>query len=195
MKKGSLQPLTILQLVVYNKEKNQLQNLKEIEGIIPFQHIPFDIRKSSVVMFLNEILYKSIREEEPNEGLYDFIEESLRLFDGENAGAENFHLWFCAGLTRFLGFFPMNNFSENNNCFDLQEGIFFHGPPMHQNQVDGGPGRMLSLLLSAAAPADVPLKKSSDRNRLLEILMDYYRLHLPSFGEVKSHVVLRQILN
>ncbi|MFP4469758.1 MAG: DNA repair protein RecO [Bacteroidales bacterium] len=195
IKKGSLQPLNILQLVVYNKEKDQLQNLKEIEAIIPFHHIPFDIRKSTVLMFLNEVLYKSIREEECNEALYDFLEKALLDFDRQETGSENFHLWFCAGLTRFLGFVPRNNYSANNDCFDLQEGMFFHGPPLHANHIDSGSSRIISQLLSSSSPAEVPLKNASDRNRMLEILISYYKLHLPNFKEVKSHQVLKQILN
>ncbi len=194
VRKGSLQPLTILNLVVYNKDKDQLQNLKEIESSVPYSTIPFDIRKSSVLMFLNEVLYKAIREEEPNEAMYDFIDGALQAFDAMESTTGNFHLWFCTGLTRFLGFFPRNNFSEQNTWFDLQEGVFTAAPPLHENHTGHDESVLLSHLLQAASPEQVPVKNAAGRNRLLDILMDYYRLHLPGFGEIKSHDVLKQIL-
>ena len=58
------QPLNLLDAVVYKNEKTALQSMKEVQLAHPFRSIPFDIRKSSIALFLNEILYKSIREEE-----------------------------------------------------------------------------------------------------------------------------------
>jgi DNA repair protein RecO (recombination protein O) len=35
----------------------------------------------------------------------------------------------------------------------------------------------------------------SERNRILELLLTYYRLHLPAFPELRSLSVLRELFN
>ena len=73
IKPGLFQPLTILDLTVYHKETGSLQSLKEVHNLYPYQSLPFDIMKSSIALFMNELIYKSIREEEPNQELFDFL--------------------------------------------------------------------------------------------------------------------------
>ena len=101
-----LQPLTLLELEMYHKEKREIQQLKEIHNYIPYTSIPVDPYKSSQAMFLSEILYKVLREEEPNPDLYDFLEHGLQFLDVADQHTVNFHLLFLVQLTRYLGFYP-----------------------------------------------------------------------------------------
>jgi len=194
LKKGSIQNLNLLNLVVYEKEKNNLQTIKEIESIIPYHTIPFNIRKTSVIMFLNELLYHSIKEEVANQFLFDYVYHGLLEFDELETGIENFHLQFVVGLTRFLGIYPRNNYSNQNQYFDLQEGVFVSDQPMHSNYLNIELSEKLSLMQQGPECLDRLFLNSSARNELLERFLLYYRLHLPSFGEIKSHQVLREIL-
>ena len=89
-----LQPLTLVECVVYHKEKKQLQRLKEIKCEHPFVSIPSDVSKSAILLFLNEILYKSIREEEKNPELFDFLFTSLQVLDLKTENSNSFHLLF-----------------------------------------------------------------------------------------------------
>jgi DNA repair protein RecO (recombination protein O) len=65
------QPLTILEIEAVHKNKGTLENFKEIKISTPFQTIHTDIYKSTIVMFVSEVL-SSIHEEENNESLLTF---------------------------------------------------------------------------------------------------------------------------
>lgn len=194
LKKGAIQNLNLLNLVVYEKEKNNLQTIKEIESILPYHSIPFNIRKTSIIMFLNELLFHSIKEEAANQNLFDYVYHGLLEFDDLETGIENFHLQFIVGLTRFLGFFPRNNYSNQNMFFDLQEGVFVSDQPMHSNYLNSELSEKLNLMQQGPECLDQLFLHSSARNELLERFLLYFRLHLPSFGELKSHLVLKEVL-
>ena len=92
--------------MVSQKEKSDLQHIREARVAYPYQSIHLDIRKSSILLFLNELLYKSIQEEAVNPELFSFIFDHLMLLDQTTENPANFHLFFAIHLTRYLGFFP-----------------------------------------------------------------------------------------
>src|SRR6185369_7455791 len=57
------QPLTLLDLIVYYKENANIKRIKEIRCVHQYQTVQTDVRKSSIGMFLNEILNKTVKEE------------------------------------------------------------------------------------------------------------------------------------
>jgi DNA repair protein RecO (recombination protein O) len=194
VKKSAFQQLSILELVVYEKERNNLQNVKEIVSIYPYKSLPFDMRKRCIGMFINEVMYRSIHNEEPDSRLFEFIYTALIELDNREDEVENFHLRFLTGLTKYLGFTPRNNFSKANQYFDLQEGVFVNDKPMHNNYLDQSMSLKLYYLIHKPENINALITNAADRNELLVKLLDYYRLHIPVFGEVKSHLVLKELL-
>lgn len=194
-KKSAFQSLSILDMVVYEKEKGGLQNIREIESIYPYKSWPFDIRKSCIALFLNEVMYRSIHNEEPDEALFQFLLQSLITLDEAEISVENYHLQFLAGLSRYLGFAPRNNFSSQNHFFDMQEGLFISEKPLHSNYLE--PALSLKLFHLITDPEQIRQLtiNAASRNELLLKLIDYYRLHIPGFGEMKSHLVLKDVLS
>src|ERR1035437_6833481 len=132
IKGNLLQPLALLELVVYKKEKKQLQTLKEVGAEIHFTSIPNDQAKTSILFFLNEILLKCLQEEEENAELFLFLHETIQTLDSVEKNFSNLHLIFLIRFSRFLGFFPQGNFSDTNSIFDLREGRFVKQEPMHR---------------------------------------------------------------
>ncbi|MGE5424753.1 MAG: DNA repair protein RecO [Syntrophothermus sp.] len=194
MKTGLFQPFTILELSVYHKEKSGLQNLKEAHHAFPYQTIPFDIRKSSIMLFMDEVIYKSVKEEEPNKALYHFIEDACIRLDGMKEGYNHFHLHFLLRLTEFLGFIPQDNFSRETPIFDMQEGLFASTVPLHADYLLQDDSLLLHQLLTVS-PDDWRLLPISAHQRdvLLSKLLAYYRVHIPGFA-VQSHAVLHDVL-
>ena len=195
IKPALLQNLSLIDLEVYHKEKKSIQTIKELRPDYTFTSIPFHMKKSAIAVFMNEILYKSIREEEQNTGLFGFIYESVKLLDMESGINPNFHLLFMVQLTRFLGFFPKNNFSAGINVFDLQEGLFKSTDIPGDLLLQMPASKYLSILLNSSfdniKTLSIPAKI---RGLLLENLIRYYSLHLPGFGTVKSHIVMKEVL-
>jgi len=103
-KLACLQPLSLVEINATNK--SNLSNVKTIKLFSPFKNIPFNIAKSTIAFFLSEIIYKSIKEEEANDDLFQFLIEKIIYFDSLENNYANFHLYFLMNFTNYLGFQP-----------------------------------------------------------------------------------------
>jgi DNA repair protein RecO (recombination protein O) len=191
---SQLQHLNLVNLVVYEKGNDQLQNIRETEVAYQFTSIPFDVIKGSMVLFLNEVLYKCLHEEGNNPEQFCFLFDSIVKFDQMKGSFQDFHLGFLLGLSKFLGFYPHNNYSANNCYFDLQEGVFVNEKPLHNNYFNTGMALKLNHILESNLVEERIFDNTTDRNHFMEKLLDFYRLHIPGFGEMKSQKVLHEVL-
>lgn len=190
------QPLTLLDIVAYFKKPGGLHRVSEVIASPSYKSIPYDIVKTTVAMFLGEVLYRSIREEESNPELFRFAESSFLLFDLLEEQPVNFHLVFMIRLTRFLGFYPSGRYGSTGNWFDLKEGQFISSTPMqHPYFLDKETSQMFDRLL------DITLEESGNiqmegrmRRKLLEALVLYYELHHTQGTQIRSHHVLADVL-
>src|SRR5437016_3948145 len=114
VRQNILHPLSLVDLVVYNKERKGLHRIAEIRSNPVLQNIPIDVLKTSVALFLDEVLCNSLKEEEPNQQLFDFLFHSIQILDMQSPVNSNFHLYFLIQLSRYLGFYPTENYSETN---------------------------------------------------------------------------------
>ncbi|MFC2081420.1 DNA repair protein RecO [Bacteroidota bacterium] len=189
-----LQPLTLLEIEAYHKEGRDLQRLKEMRNYISYRTIPFDMHKSSQSLFLAEVLYKVLREEDPNKGLYEFLEQSLQLLDISEENITNFHLLFLVQLTKYLGFYPENNFGDEKIGFDMRNGQFSDGTNIHPDYFDKQSSELLNRLIGCGFTDLSQVIVSQDiRRQFLDDLMNYYRLHIHGFGTLKSLPILNEI--
>lgn len=195
-KKGKLkaayfQPLTQLELVAKHNNKGNLNFIKEVRISYPYNSIAFDIVKQSIVLFLSEVLSKSIHEEEVNIQLFDYIETALIWLDTHDDIA-NFHLLFLLNLTRHLGFYPERE-TTDSLFFDLTEGRFTNSIPRN-NVVTGENLTYLKALLGINFEGLDTLKlNSSARQSILDVLIQYFELHLPGFNKPKSLAILKTV--
>jgi len=195
-KNALLQPLTCLEITVEHKANKNLQRIKEVQCSPQFTDIPYNTSKVSLSIFIAEVIYRSVKEEESNLPLFDFLHSTILLLDKETNNCSNFHLSFLVQLSRFLGFFPGYNYSENENIFDLEEGIFFRGKPAHPNFIAGETAHCLAQLMSSSLNEHAAINiNKTQRKELLSALLDYYRLHLQGMSEVRSHRVLEEVMN
>jgi DNA repair protein RecO (recombination protein O) len=194
VKQNVLHALALVDLVVYHNERKGLHRAAEVKSNPVLQHIPDDVYKSSIVFFLNEVLVKAVKEEEANQQLFDFIFHAVQILDMQHPVNSNFHLTFLIQLSRYLGFYPMENFSEENSVFNLQEGAFQSSVPLHPFYIDGELCALFYRLIKSSIDFSIDLKISVEARRLLiEKLLQYYSLHISAFGEIKSHKILEQI--
>lgn len=195
VKANLFQPLALIDIVIYHKEKKQLQRIKEIHIESPFISIPYNFSKSSIALFLNEILYKTIREEEPDANLFQFVYSSLQIFDLKKDNWINFHLLFMVQLTKYLGFYPQGNFPENINYFDLKEGRFQKTQPPHPRFLSSSLSTLFSQLLGSTYDTlSNNIISNFSRRELLEQLIVYYQLHGTGIYEINSHHVLEEVI-
>lgn len=170
------QPLTLLDLVVYFKENANIKRIKEVRCLHQYQTLQTDIRKSSIAMFINEILNKTVREEHHAQELFDFLRDSLVSLDDQKSDFENFHLIFLIKLSRFLGFGAHDSFEVlGGRLIGKEEEV------------------ILNKLITAEYP-DVFAITNIQRRTLLEILIRFYAVHIDSLGEIRSVHVLKEVM-
>lgn len=191
----AFQPLYLLDLEIYYHAGRDIHRLKDVRISNPYSTIPFDIRKTSEVMFMAEILYKCLREEEPNAGLFDFIYNSLSYLDLTDHGISNFHIWFIFKLTQFLGIYPNNEQARISNYFDLQTARFVSHEPMHGQFADKHVTTLFARLFEVDQTTLEQLDyHHNDRKLVLDMLIEYYRIHFDNLGEIRSLSVLKEVL-
>ena len=174
--------------------RSSLGYMKDVQLATVYQSIPFVMNKSAILMYVSELLSKTITEQEQNEPLYDFIERSMLWLDLVHQDYANFPLFFTLELTRHLGFYPKTN-HEAGYCFDMMEGSFAHDYPLHPYYFDAEDALLLSQLLNAGIDETcrIPLHVSQRRS-LLDGLIVFMRLHAPVMNDFHSHEVLKTVL-
>ena len=194
-KTAFFQPLNLLDLVVYHKENKNLQHLKEVQPDYIFQHLPHDVIKRSLLLFVNELLYKTLHNELPNKPLFHWLHQSLIWLDLAHHRVSDFHLMMMIQLSQFLGFYPKTMPAKLFSVFDMQEGVFGNQLPMHPYYITGEMVVTLTKLMEASFESnDSEIFSNSQRKELLETLTTYYKLHVPGFTGFKSLEVLKMVL-
>lgn len=194
--KAYLQPLSIIEIEASQKENKNLQALKSIKIESPYQSIPFNVYKSAIAFFIAEFLSKTIKEEETNSQLFDFITSSLLMLDELKDHFSNFHLVFMAQLTEYFGFQPQLETYKPNYYFNLQEGSFVVFQPNHPFYINQTNTTLFYHVFNANMQQFNALNfTNSQRKEVLAALIDYYSLHVNNLSNLKSKEVLEEVFS
>ena len=190
-----LQPLSLVEMDVYHTPGKNIQRLKEMRMEHPFSGIPFDPVKNSLALFISEVLFRTLRQTEPDDSLYLFLENSILQLDCTIKGISNFHLVFLLKLTRYLGFEP-NQDDEQVNYFDLMNGVFLKEKPLHTHftlpEVSSDFIRVLNADYSNMHNLAFTRAR---RAGLIQSIVEYYQLHIPDFHGLHSLSVLQSLFD
>lgn len=194
LKRQLFQPLMLLLLEFDYRPKINLQRLKEASVEFAFSDLPFSPYKLAISMFLAELLSYATRNEQAQKSLYSFLEESLIWLDGAKGQYANFHIVFMIRLTFFLGFSPNIEGGEDADYFDLVDGCFVPHVPTHVHYLNKADSlRLVSLLRLDYKTMHLYTMSRMDRNRCVEVILEYFKLHVPGFPELKSLSVLKEL--
>jgi DNA repair protein RecO (recombination protein O) len=180
------QPLTLLEVDFYYRQHRDLQRLKEALCPCPYTSVLFSPSKSATALFLAELLYLTLREEESNPQLFSFLFHSFQLFDALESGMANFHLWFLLHFARFLGILTMNP-------DDLTESIL-SSDLVQFRQLPEEARKALTLLVTHPQGPPEILRLTGDlRALLLDRIIRHYAQHIEGFNRLKSMAVLQEV--
>ena len=185
------QPLNLLEIEAHHKNKGTLEHFKEVKLAYNYQNIHTDIVKSSMVLFLSEVLHNSIFEEEKNETLFSFLETSLMWLDTHDT-ISNFHLIFLLQLTKFLGFYPQMQ-EGDAVYFEMIDGVF--SPFQGTSCLNSHETLLLKKLINLKFEDTQKNFHKEERQVLLKILLDYYSIHLQGFKRPNSLDILKEIFS
>jgi DNA repair protein RecO (recombination protein O) len=188
------QPFTLLELVAYvARGSSGLTRLSEYRCAEPFQTLPYEVQKSSVVLFLSEVVSRAVREEEQNEPLFRFLHDSILAFDRQAAGTENFALVFLLELATYLGFGINSGAELTDQVIMAGHAPTAHGeagpPTLRLREFDGYFDELLRDPLTSTIP------NGRVRHELLHVLIRFYQLHVEQMGEIRSLDILSEVLN
>jgi DNA repair protein RecO (recombination protein O) len=193
IKAAHFQPLTQLKIIANHNTKNTLNSIKEVHVIHSYKSIHTNIVKQSVVLFLSEVLANSIQEEEQNLALYEYLETAFIWLDLHDK-VTNFHLLFLLNLTGFLGFYP-DTLEIHKKGFDLLEGTF--SDSIHEkNVISNNDFFQFKKLLGIIFDTLENVAYSKDERQLvLQVIIQYFKLHLGNFRDPKSLQVLETVFS
>jgi DNA repair protein RecO (recombination protein O) len=195
-KSGMFQIMNQLDFVVYFQENKSMHRIKEVRYARTYQALPFEMHRTAVGVFMLELLRKCIQSDDYDHLLYDWIKNCLDYIDDTECTVTWMPLHFILGLSRHLGFQPLNNFEVNKPYFDLREGRYIEGAPYHRDYLDVECAALLHELISSEEISFVvkPDASRQTRKSLLHGMLDYYRFHLDHFKGLDSPHILEEIL-
>ncbi len=194
-KAGYFQPLTLLDLEIAYKENRDLHRIKELHIQQAFATLHTDIAKSTIAVFIAEVLYKSIQEEEQNEMLFAYLYQSIVYLDILDKGVANFHSLFLLQLTQYLGIQPSFE-REEKACFHMEEGSYRIPSFLHEGVLDEEESKVFHRASTLPLQEWQQLNLSkAQRKVLLANVLAYYKMHLPEIGELKSLEVLSAVFS
>lgn len=192
-KPSYFQPLTQIQITANNYSKGTLYTLKEVQVINPYLTIHTSVIKQTILMFLSEVLSSIIQEEEENKSLYIYIETALIWLD-THTEVSNFHLLFLLNLSKFLGFYPDVS-EKDKSVFSLIDGRFVNSS--YEKLIISGDKLLLfkSLLGINFDAINTISYNKEERQVILQVIIQYFELHLEGFKKPKSLAVLEAVFS
>ena len=194
IKKQYFQPMTLLDFEYDFRQRSNLQRIKDVRVSLPYSSIPIDPAKSCISLFLSEFIYYATRNEQENPTLFTYISTSLEWLDNAYEDFANFHLVFMMRLGKFLGFHPFLEDFTPGCFFDLRNGYFTLSMPLHTDFLNAADaGHLYNLMRMNFDTMKLFKLSHDDRNRITEIVLRYYKLHLPNMPELQSFDILREV--
>lgn len=190
-KSSLFQPLNQIEIEAFHRNKGNMEKLKEVKLYYPYQNIYLDIVKTSITLFLSEMLHNTIKEEGKNEALFEYLENALQWFDSQQE-MHNFHLILLLQLTKYLGFYPQNN-TPQNVFFNIYEGVFSTQIGLQSLSIEESD--LMKKLLELKINTTAKVFSSSQRRQLLKILIDYYSHNVENSKKIKSLEVLAELFD
>ena len=193
---SNFHPLSMLDVVAASSPKSSMSYLREYTPAYQLNALRSDIYKSPIALFISELLYRCMREDECSGELFDFICDSIVALDGFKGSAANFHLWFLVAFAARLGFFPNNDYSEDKPLFNIASASFVAPFAYQQGVFSPENSRLLHLILALPFEEVMKLEMSGRRRSAFsQEMVDYLSHHLGISINIKSLAILHEIFS
>ncbi len=193
-KAALLQPMFAVEFEGTVSPRAEMHRIREMRAAVCLRSTPFDVRKSTVALFMAELLYRLVRETEPSPVLFEFVWGAIERLDAmeTGAGVANFHLWFLTRLSRHLGFYPAGEWALGS-WFDIREGHFTPIQPRGASFSQENASLLHRLMhISAEEIAAIALNRMQ-RADFLNSMLAYFGYHLDAVRDVRSVDILREV--
>lgn len=194
--KALFMPLSVVEMEVEHMNKRDLHRIRETKLCYPLTELFCNPVKNVLALFLSEFLFRVVKETEPDSRLFDYLYEAIRLLEYAEKGVANFHLVFLLRLLHYLGVYPNSESYVPGWYFDMLNGVFVDRIPMHRHYLNREESLIFARLLKISFE-NMSLYSFSrqDRVGVINRIIEYYRLHLPEFPEIKSLSVMQSLFD
>jgi len=194
VRKSLFSPMAILEMEAEHQPSRDIQRIREAHILHPLYSISGDMVKTSIALFLSDFLSKILRDTDEYAIIYEYLSDSIQILEETERGLANYHLVFILKLTRFLGFYPNFENYHEGDYFDMMNGIFVDRQPIHHYYVNRTDSKALSLLARISYENMHYFRFSrQERMNIINRMLEYYRIHLHEFQNLKSLEVLHEL--
>lgn len=184
-------PLSMLELQFDDRKINQLMYLKEVTCYQQYRDIPFNIVKSSLLMFYSELLYRLLYEYGEDRNLYAFVEQRLTQLDEAEVVRADTHIDFMLKMAQVLGFAPIDNYDSAHPVFSILHSAFVGNWVDEEQNFSPAASQVLYAMMCDQLPQPAP---KPIRNELLQGMLRYYKRHNEHIGKIESVCILADVL-
>lgn len=189
-------PLSVLEMEVEHKNNRDIHRIREAKSCFPVTELSCNPVKNVLALFLAEVLFRVVKETEPDTSLFNFLYQSIYLLENTEKGVANFHLVFLLGLLHYLGIFPNAESYHKGAYFDMLNAVFIDEVPMHKHFLNVEESKVFAGLLRISFDNMHAYAFSrTERVNIINRIIEYYRLHLPEFPEIRSIAVMQSLFD
>lgn len=193
IKQSLLFPLSIVETEIKLKDTRTIQSILYCNRTENIDRILYDINKLAIAQFIAEITLKTIKEEEPNQKVYDYLKETIVNLNSSNGNLSGLHIVFLKDFAKLSGFGMHQNYCEGSPFFNLREGMFLPVFTSSEESLDKPESQILAKLLDSKDKEDLSEINYAMRKKLIQQILSYYKLHISGFGEINSLKVLQEV--
>ena len=189
-------PLSVIEMEVEHKNNRDIHRIREARACFPIMELSCNPVKNVIALFLAEVLFRVLKETQADEALFAFLDESVFLLESTDKSVANFHLVFLLHLLHYLGIFPNLDSYRFASYFDMLNAVFVDAVPMHKYFLTAEESQVFANLLRISFDNMHAYAFSrADRVGIVNRIIEYYRLHLPEFPEIKSIAVMQSLFD
>ncbi len=189
-------PLSIMEMEVDHQNKRELQRIREARSTCPLTDLYCNPTKNAIALFMAEVLYRVVKEKEGDVRFFEFLDQSIQWLEAADRGIANFHLVFMLRLPYYFGVYPNTDSYEKGAKFDLMNGTFTQSQPLHRHYLSSEESLIFHRLLRLGYEnMSIYTFSRQDRTNIIRKILEYYRLHLPDFPEIKSLSILQSLFD
>lgn len=194
MRNAMLMPLSLIDLEAGVRHGRELSILREVRRNYPLATLYSDPIKNAIALFISELLAHVIQEPEGNDPLFRYIEQSVQLLEQMPGQIANFHICFLYHLGAHLGIQPNVDSYRKGYWFDMTEGVFVPSAVRGHMHLQPDEAQVIYLLSRMTfSNMSVFRFNREERNRMLDLIISYYRLHNAAIGTLRSPDILKQL--
>ena len=194
MRNAMLMPLSLIDLEATMRNGHELSMLREVRRNYPLATLYSDPIKNAIALFISELLAHVIQEPEGNSYLFRYIEQSVQLLEQMPDQIANFHICFLFHLGAHLGIQPNLESYRKGYWFDMTEGVFVPAAVRGHDLLQPQEAQVIHLLSRMTFSNMAVFRfNREERNRMLDVIISYDRLHNAAIGTLRSPDILKQL--